>query len=244
VIDFHCHILPGIDDGSSSIGETEQLLYEQRKQGTETVIATPHFYAHHASVEGFLAKREKCIEKTQALIDEKAWDMKLVVGAEVYYFPGMGKAEQLRELRIRGTDLILVELPFTQWTNAIYSDIRDIIEKQKLTVILAHIERYTDFQKNRDIWDAVFDLPVIPQLNAGSFLPQGFFRQKKSKFCYGFLQQHEILLGTDCHNMSSRLPNMAEGRQKIAEKCGAERLTQLDAFAERTLKEHETPAEL
>jgi hypothetical protein len=37
---------------------------------------------------------------------------------------------------------------------------------------------------------------------------------------------------------------MAEGRQKIAEKCSAERLTQLDAFAERTLKEHETPAEL
>jgi protein-tyrosine phosphatase len=111
-------------------------------------------------------------------------------------------------------------------------------------VILAHIERYTDFQKNKDIWNAVFDLPVIPQINAGSFLPQGFFRQKKSRFCYDFLSRHSVLLGTDCHNMSSRLPNMAEGRRAIEEKCGTDMLLQLDKFAERTLQEHETPAEL
>lgn len=43
MIDWHSHILPGIDDGSGSIEESLALLKMQREQGADTVIATPHF---------------------------------------------------------------------------------------------------------------------------------------------------------------------------------------------------------
>ena len=244
VIDFHCHILPGIDDGSSSIEETDMLLREELSQGIDTVIATPHFYANHTSVSHFLEKRAHSLEKTEKLLQEKNLDLRLAAGAEVYYFPGMGKAQQLRQLCIDGTDLILVELPFAQWTHAIYEDVKDIIEQQKLTVILAHVERYYTFQKQKEIWDAMFTLPVIPQINAGSFVSGGIFHQKKSRFCFRFMQSHSIIMGSDCHNMSNRVPNLASGRKAISEKCGEQALTQMDAFAERILEEHEAPAEL
>ena len=53
MIDWHSHILPGIDDGSGSIEESLALLKMQREQGADTVIATPHFFADDETVDEF-----------------------------------------------------------------------------------------------------------------------------------------------------------------------------------------------
>ena len=55
--DFHSHILPEIDDGSSSVEESLAMLQAERDQGIQSVVATPHFYAHHDSPERFLKRR-------------------------------------------------------------------------------------------------------------------------------------------------------------------------------------------
>ena len=49
-------------------------------------------------------------------------------GAEVYYFPGIGDAKQIRELTFEGTDILLLEMPFAQWTDEIYVDVKKLIE--------------------------------------------------------------------------------------------------------------------
>ena len=59
MIDFHTHILPGIDDGSRDIRMTEQMLEKEAAMGVTHIYATPHFYAHRANVTRFLEKREK-----------------------------------------------------------------------------------------------------------------------------------------------------------------------------------------
>ena len=62
MLDFHTHLLPGIDDGSQSVDESIQMLECMQMQGVEQVVATPHFYANHESVEDFLARRNAALQ--------------------------------------------------------------------------------------------------------------------------------------------------------------------------------------
>ena len=62
MIDWHSHILPGMDDGSRNVTESIALLNMQTSQGIRTVIATPHFYANDESVETFLERRRNAYE--------------------------------------------------------------------------------------------------------------------------------------------------------------------------------------
>ena len=57
MIDFHSHILPGMDDGSKSTQESLEMLDMLRAQGVDTVAATPHFYARENPPEVFLRRR-------------------------------------------------------------------------------------------------------------------------------------------------------------------------------------------
>ncbi len=236
MIDFHSHILPGIDDGSRNMEETARLLKMEHQQGVETVVATPHFYADSDSVSHFLKKRSESFAEVSDFADQQRaqgedWMPKIIVGAEVYYFPEMGKADLLPSLCLEGTSLILLEMPFAQWTKSMYEDISRIIKKQKLTVILAHIERYYPFQKDKSIWQQVFELPLYAQINAGSFQDR-----KKRKFNLKFIDTgFPVLLGSDCHNTEYRKPNLADGRAVLKEKSGGDVLKSIDELGERLL---------
>ena len=59
IIDFHSHILPGIDDGSRNVEESIALLRKEAEQGITHVIATPHFYPQHDTPERFLKRRNE-----------------------------------------------------------------------------------------------------------------------------------------------------------------------------------------
>ena len=241
MIDFHTHVLPGIDDGSRNVEMTISMIAEELAQGVEEVIATPHFYANHSSIDHFLEKRHRAMKKmTEALAFSDIQKPPYIrTGAEVYYFPGMGRAERLPQLCIEGTRTILIEMPFEQWKSDILRDLRDVLERQKLTVVLAHIERYPEFQRDDRVWDEVMHLPVIPQINTGSFLKKKsglFSRDKKRKFCMQYLGRHpEVILGSDCHNLTSRRPNLADGRAEIKKELGAEVLERVDKITRKVL---------
>ena len=63
LIDFHTHILPGIDDGSRNVEMSLRMLAAQREQQVDEIVATPHFYAQKDSVEEFLLRRQCSYEK-------------------------------------------------------------------------------------------------------------------------------------------------------------------------------------
>ena len=229
--DFHTHIIPGIDDGSRDLDETGQLLMQERQHGVTTVVATPHFYAQKTSVSTFLERREAAYEKTMDWIAGQEGMPKLLKAAEVYFFPGMGKASALPQLTIEGTNVLLLEMPFAQWTDSVYREVREIIEKQKLTVLLAHLERFFQYQKDKSILEEVLDLPVYVQINAGSLLEWGS-RRLDGKIIKSGLP---VVLGSDCHNMRHRKPNLEEGRAVIRKKWGEEVLAAMDRNAQALL---------
>lgn len=232
LIDFHSHILPGIDDGSRSAAQSLDMMKLELDQGIGRIVATPHFYADKISVDKFLSRRQQAYEKVMAAIDEQGRKAPVFyLGAEVYYFGGIGKAEMLPKLCMGDTDTILLEMPFCQWTKDMLENVEQILDKQKLHIILAHIERYYDYQKKKDIWNAIFDLPITAQINAGSFL-----NWKKRGRCMKFLKEDwDVLLGSDCHNTETRVPNLAQGREVIAKKLGQARLDEIDELGERIL---------
>lgn len=247
--DFHTHILPGIDDGSRDIDMTARMLAMEADQGVTHIYATPHFYAHRHTIPQFLERRAASFAQVQELAragrsaaardaSQRAFP-EVTVGAEVYYFTGIGRAAQLNELCIEGTDLLLLEMPFDQWTRDVYRDVTDVLHRQRLRVVLAHVERYYDLQRDKTVWDEVMALPVTVQLNAGGILDDGhglFHRGGTRKLCLRLLEEHDnVILGSDCHNLTDRAPNLAAARAVIEHKAGAERLAALDAYADALL---------
>ncbi|MBQ6315437.1 MAG: hypothetical protein IJI11_07580 [Mogibacterium sp.] len=239
MIDFHVHVLPGIDDGSRDIGMTMGMLEMEASQGVSHVYATPHFYAHRRSVQQFLERRERALDSVLEILSKRPELPGITAGAEVYYFRGMGKAEQLPELCIQGTDILLLEMPFDQWHEDAYRDLTEIIRRRDLHIVLAHVERYEALQKNREVWDMVMDLPLTIQMNAGSFitsLTSGLHARHTARFCLNMLQEHDnCIIGTDAHNLSDRAPNLAEAMKLIEKKLGQSRLAQLDRYTEELL---------
>ena len=234
--DFHTHILPGIDDGSRDIAMTAGMLEAERDQGVTRIYATPHFYAHRVSVSGFLEGRAGALAETRELLASRPDLPEVIAGAEVLYFSGIGKAEQLPLLCVENSDILLLEMPFSQWRSDMASEIESLLNRRKLRVVLAHVERYEQFQKDKSVYREILDMPLTVQINAGSFIAPGFRGRQRQKLAIRLLAEHpDCILGSDCHNLDDRRPNLADARAAIERKAGASRLAALDAFTESFL---------
>ncbi len=223
-IDFHTHLLPNLDDGSQSVEESRQMLECLRGQNVELAVATPHFYSGKASLDDFLQKRNDACRRLSSSCPDL--QPRLLLGAEVSFFRGMGKAERLAELCIAGSGALLLEMPFTQWGRGEIAELHQILSRG-ITPILAHIERYDAFQKDLTALNEIINLPVVLQVNAEALL-----QWKTRKFVFRLIDSgFQILLGTDCHNMKTRKPDMDEARKILGRKYGEAYLAQLDALS-------------
>ena len=230
MIDFHSHILPQIDDGSSGVKESLEMLEELSLQGVDTVVSTSHFYATQRSPQEFLARRERAFEQLKARLPENA--PRILLGAEVLYFPGMSRMDELSTLCIEGTNILLLEMPFRPWSEHMIREVHDLARSGRYTLMMAHIERYYDDQPV-SVWDDLLGEGVLMQSNADFFLP--FFAGRKA---LRLLREDRIhLLGTDCHNMTSRPPQMDEALRVIRRRLGEEKLAQIDELGKDLLQD-------
>lgn len=210
-VDFHTHLLPDMDDGSSSTEETLEMLKVMKEQGVSTVIATPHFYPQEESPHSFLKRRKKACERLLEVYDP-AQHPKIYLGAEVAYFSGIGRSRYVKDLVIEGTNVILVEMPFTEWSDSVFSEIYCLRETLGLIPIIAHFERYSSGKK-RGALKKICANGALIQSNAGHFLDPKNGKKAVRAFCKGEIQ----LLGSDCHNMTVRLPNLNHALDRIVQ---------------------------
>lgn len=223
VVDAHSHILPGVDDGSRDVAQSLQMLEAQARQGITHVLATPHFYPRYSNPDRFLTKRSQAQQILEAALADRTDLPKLIVGAEVHYFPGMGESEHLKKLTIGDTRLILVEMPEPPWTQGEYRDLENIYICQGLTPIIAHIDRYIRPFHTYGIVKRLEQLPVLVQANSEFFL-----NKATQRMAFHMLKKGQIhLLGSDCHNMSDRAPDLGEAQKLIVRKLGRSALTKI-----------------
>ncbi|MBR0410007.1 MAG: capsular polysaccharide biosynthesis protein [Eubacterium sp.] len=241
IIDFHSHILPGIDDGSKNSKESLEMLREAGRQGVNLMVASSHFYANRDRVERFLRRREDSWNRLQARIEKsRRQDRRdnyyrkmpeIRLGAEVAFFEGISKAEEINKLTIEGTNILLLEMPFGKWKSSDLQEVADILEEGNIQIILAHLERFLMISSNKNLIYELMELPLYIQVNAESLLhwrTRGRTLKLLDKKGIG-------LLGSDCHGIEHRVPNLKEGREVVRKKLGEYFYTRMDELGEELL---------
>lgn len=223
VIDIHTHVLPRMDDGSKNTEMSVQMLQILHSMKVTTVVATPHYYGHRESVDSFLERRERSWQKLKEHITDTLPQLRL--GAEVAFGTRLSEEPKLDALCISGTRTLLVEMPFSQWSEIELNVLSSLCLDREYQVVLAHLERFVDLQKNPDIMNRILQLPVCIQINAEAILP--LFQRKRWVDMFRNGRAH--LLGSDCHNLTSRAPNLKAARDILSRKAGQACLNQIDA---------------
>ena len=170
LIDFHSHILPGVDDGSQSLEESIEMLAMEARQGITHVVATPHFVAHQDKPQSFLERRAQAEKALRAQMQKHADLPELIMGAEVYYFRGISESEFLPLFTIGNSNCVLIEMPAPPWSEIVYQELEAIWLKRNLIPVVAHIDRYIAPFHTCGIPERLEELPVYVQANSEFFL--------------------------------------------------------------------------
>ena len=223
VIDFHSHILPGIDDGSRNLEESERMLASSREQGVDFVVATPHFYADRDRIDAFLKRREEAYQKVLAA---KAPGPEILLGAEVAFFGGISRAKDIDRVCLAGTNILLLEMPFRAWKDEDIDEVDALIRRRGFRVMLAHLERFLMYRENKGFIYDLMDMDTIVQINSGSLLKW----QKRGPALKLFRYKGIGLLGSDCHRSDVRVQNLGEGREVLGKKLGSGFVAEMDSL--------------
>ncbi len=227
MVDFHSHILPGIDDGSRSIEMSLTMLRRSSEQGVRTIFATPHFYADETSPKRFLSARSESFARlNDALQKNPSAYPKIRLGAEVLFFPGMSDAEELSRLMMENTDGLLVEPPMARWTDSMLNEIEAAGYNLHCIPVVAHVDRYMRCLRDGTLIDRVLDRRLLVQVNASFFI-----HEDTRDYALRLLSDGRIqFIGSDCHNNEDRAPNIGRA-VRIIEDAGCKE-------ALETLKRH------
>lgn len=226
--DLHTHILPGMDDGAKNVEESLALLALEREQGVDTVVLTPHFYRNRENPAHFFERRKKAEETLREALAAHPELPAVKCGAEVAWWPGLADCDDLGELCIEGTKTLLVELPFTPWSERMISGLYDLMGRTGVTPVLAHLERYLKLQ-SAELVRGVLELGVPVQVS-GDVLLKFFERGPAMKLLKANDAQ---LIASDCHNTVSRVPNLGDAMAVAEKKLGRERAAQILRAADR-----------
>lgn len=202
LVDFHAHILPGVDHGCADIETSLCMIEHAREIGITDIVATPHYYFHCDPIDDFLRRREEGYNLlTSTLASLGIDDIKITLAAEVSLEPDMINELSTRELRalsIAGTDYMLTEMPLfdTGWSNRIYDALCELESRHKIIPIIAHIERYA---KNHS--ESLILQGYIAQVNADLYASGIFGRLQFSNLVKNDAVH---LIGSDLHDPTER----------------------------------------
>lgn len=205
--DYHCHVLPAFDDGAENCETSAKMLDMMCGQGIKNIVLTPHFYRHKEnSVNDFLKRRETAFDN----IPER--NCNFYLGAEVALERGICELPDVEKLAVQGTDLILLELPFSNAGRWVFDEIHNLVCDTGLKPILAHIHRYKDIFSKGD-FNELLNLDAVMQVNIEllkTFGGRRFMKKLIKNEC-------EIVFGSDAHNLNSRKPDYSPLKKYIEE---------------------------
>lgn len=224
MIDVHAHILPGVDDGARSLGESLVMAREMVSQGVEAVIATPH-YINETNYTSTRAENLRLLFELREQLAAAGVPLKVFLGNEIYIDPAiweLGRAGEIAALA--SSRYLLVELPMS----GEFPGFEDILLDLKLKgcqVILAHPERYAAVQKDFGIVERLSRDGVLLQCNLGSF--NGRYGRRAEKVARELAARKMIFaLGSDMHR-PGRGDEISRARERLREFYDEDELEQI-----------------
>lgn len=229
MIDFHSHILPGVDDGSRSYDETVKLLLEAKKVGFNKIISTSHY-----AIDCYETPEYKRKELIDQLNLENRFP-EIILGSEIFLtYNIVDLLKEFNASTINGTNYILFELPLRNH----FMNLKDLIfklQENDYKLILAHPERYSIVQKDLSLLYELKDMGVLLQSNYGSML--GIYGRTAKKTLKKMLKENLVdLFGSDVHRENTIYPKVPKAIQKISKYVSEDRLEELISYnAEKIL---------
>lgn len=226
VIDIHCHVLPGLDDGATDMAETLAMLRIAADEGISDMIVTPHYRAGR-----FTASPEKIMEtlcQVQEAADAQDIPVRLSPGNEIYWFEDMLPLLKKGGLCTLGdSNCVLIEFS----PSAMFQTIHNAMDRtmgEGCQPILAHAERYPCLLKDEENVFFLHDMGAGIQVNASTVTGKNGAEAKR--FAHRLLKENAVdHIGTDAHGAKHRTPEIARCREIITKKYG-------DAFAYQIMR--------
>lgn len=196
--DLHSHILYGIDDGSKTIEESIVLLKKMEKSGTKELILTPH-YIENSKYNANNRRKEALFRQLKKKIKEEKINIDLYLGNEVFFSNNMLDLLKTGEIKtLNKSKYILFEFPMTRFYNNSLEVINQLVTNEYIPV-LAHPERYTEFQKNPNLVVEYLKSGVLLQGNFTSLF--GKYGRHSKNLLKKYLKNKWItFLGSDTHH--------------------------------------------
>lgn len=222
MIDLHCHILPGIDDGAANIAESIALLRLAAADGITHMVATPHinpgyFDNSRVTINNSLAQLRAAIETEQLHIA-------ITAAAEIRVTADLMLAVEKNQLPFlgswQGNKVLLLEMPPSHIPPGSDKLIKWLNQKG-ITSMIAHPERNRDVQSNPLILEPFKRLGCLFQLTASSLL--GDLGERHQVTARQLVQNRLYhIMASDCHNVSRRPPRLTNSLNEVIKLTDAE----------------------
>lgn len=204
MIDLHTHLLPGLDDGPSTLEESVTLAKAMVAAGTQVVVATPHVSSRYPTRRADIAAAAAQLREA---LTSAGVDLDVREGAEVELSRTRDLSdEQLRELRLGGRRWLLVELPLSSAAGNPVAEVKGLLGRGH-HVILAHAERSPALGRSPDALRRLVEAGVLVSVTAASLT--GAFGSDAQRFAEGLVRDrlvHDV--ASDAHDLNRRPPDM------------------------------------
>ncbi len=208
MIDIHSHVLPMVDDGSSSVETSLRMLDEAYKEGTDIIFLTPH-YAYPYEFINPKEKIQPLFEDLKYIVDREGIPIEIRLGTEFLYTHEL--FDEYCDTIQTVDNFLLMEFYFDVSGKYILEAVEHVIEKGYMPII-AHPERFEAIQVNHSIAREIKEKGGYLQMNKGSVV--GDFGRIVQECVMNLLDEHLItFVGSDAHDTRRRRTSMYEAYQ-------------------------------
>lgn len=237
MIDLHCHVLPGIDDGPDSIEGSLALARVAADQGTRAIVATPHVSWRYADNDSL--KIARLVQETNTALADAGIALELLAGAEVALtrLPELDATERAALLLGQGPWLLL-ECPFSSVLTGLEQAVLEL-EAEGHRVVLAHPERCQAFHRDTELLRRLVQGGALVSITASSLV--GSFGERVRQFALELVAAELVHnVASDAHDALERPPSIAKELERARLGALGEWLTEAVPAA-LLAGEHEIP---
>lgn len=218
MIDLHCHILPGIDDGAPDLATALAMARIAVADGIEVIACTPHIYP--GLYENTSAGIRSAIQSLQTELDQAAIPLRLLEGADVHLAPDLlGALRADRVPTLNRTRYLLLEPPHHVAPPRFEEQVFNLLVNGYVPVI-THPERLTWIEDNYPIFLRLAKAGAWLQVTAGALT--GRFGRRPKYWSQRLLDEGPVhIIASDAHSVHRRPPLLAEAREAAARQVGA-----------------------
>lgn len=221
MVDIHCHIMPGVDDGSGNMSDSTEMAQLASKLGTRKIIVTPHCNVNSRRRNCWDSEMENKFISLQSQLMAKNIPVEIFRGQEVFLSGGfMDGLNQGKFITLNGSAYVLAELDIRESAATAYSKLHRLVSEGYIPIV-AHPERYEFVQEQHDAIYKIKETGSLIQVNKGSIKGSFGFRAQKASLEIIDTRQADFI-ASDAHSQYSRTPVLADVHEFICEKFSSE----------------------